>query len=203
MSRPDARALAFDRRAIGSVAATITSGQSRPARSTTRTSQVGPLVRRQLADVDGVGPGHADGGERPRRRRASAAMSTGFGITSTRAAASSGARARRSAAMRRLTAMTAPARASPRRFAARFARMYGIIGSAAGPERARRAAARIASCCPTVQAGHSVAGRRRRAMQVGPVADRPVVAHGDDRRHAGRRGRARSTRHPSSRAARG
>jgi hypothetical protein len=50
-------------------------------------------------------------------------MSTGFGIRSSRVPASSGARAARSLAIARLTAITALAPASPDRFRDRLARM--------------------------------------------------------------------------------
>src|SRR3990170_4785184 len=65
---------------------------------------------------------------------------TGLGMISSLVAPISGARARRSAAMVVLTATIAWAPARPRRLRARFARMYGIIGSAAGqsaPARGR------------------------------------------------------------------
>ena len=61
-------------------------------------------------------------------------------MTSIRVAASPGARARRSSAILWLTAITASASASVACFRARFARMYGMSGSASGhatPARGR------------------------------------------------------------------
>ncbi len=94
---------------------------------------------------------------------------------------SSGARAERSAAICRLTAITAVARDRPSRLVARFARMYGIIVKSRRPEDTRTR---------TNAHGH-VLNRAlgteltplRRANQIGPIADRPVVANRDHHRH--------------------
>ena len=173
---PDASGLRLDRGAIGTVA----DDHERPveARALDDVDQVrGAFVGRELAEVERVRT--VDGRRRrPRPSTRRRATSTGLGMISSRVAAISGARARRSAAIVVLTAMMASAAARPERLRARLARMYGIIGSASGqsgagarPDAARHHARRAS-------------GTERRALarvdQVGPVADGPVVANGAD-----------------------
>ena len=143
------------------------------------------LVRRELAEVQRVRARHR---RRPmRRRRArSAATFTGFGMTSRRCRASSGARARRSRGDGRADGddRVAP-RASPRRLRAR---LRAHVGNHRQRQRPQRAGARpdAPRHHPRRTAGHSD-GLVGRVNEIGPVADRPVVAHRADGRDAGAR----------------
>ena len=142
------------------------------------------------------------GGEPSRRAPAGRRCRPGWGSPQPRRGQLRRAPAR-SAAIVVLTAITASARASPAPLARQVA---AHVGNHRQRQRPRRAGARpdaAASSSPAEQPGQSVASSRG-VDQVRPVADRPVVAHGADRRRT-RRGVRRLDRRQAghARAARG
>ena len=157
---------------------TITSGQS-SARALGDVDEVRrAFVRCELAEIERIRAVE-------RRRRCAAvarrpATSTGLGMISSRVDASSGARARRSAAIVELTAMMASAAARPARLRARLAAHVRDHRQRQRPERP--AARTDAPRHHRRRAGGAERRSLARVDQVRPVAHRPVVAHGADHR---------------------
>ena len=182
MSRPERAAAASIAPRSGPSPA-ITSGQSRPARSTTSTRCECPCSApacRGRARTARRGAARS-----PRRVRAGRDVH-GIGNDLEPRARRSPARAR---AGRRaivvLTATIASAAARPERLRARFARMYGIIGSASGHDRAG-----ARPDAPRHHAGRAVRDRATcpRACGSGRTSSTPASSRERCRRPGGRAG---------------